>query len=522
MIELMLLLVAASTGFGLARLLRLPVIPVLLVVGFVLPYIGFSFERDELNTVVILGLTFLAFAMGIELNPKRAGRQRKAVWVVGVVQFLGLCTAGFLLATLMGFDVTSSIYLALALGASSTLVVVRHLKGRQQMFEPFGRLANGVLLIQDVFVIVLIVVVLSLPDGMEGVIRAIAGTAVLFAMAYACLRWVMPYLIVRLKLEEESLLLVTLAALFCFMGISHLLELPLVAGAFLAGVSLSSFPVNGVVRGLINSLADFFLAIFFIALGMILTIPEGAAFLQAILFALFVVLVTPPLVAYVGERCGLSYRASLESGLLLAQTSEFSLLVGLYGVFLGQIGEEIFSIIAMVTVLTMMLTPFVGTDGVARALMRLRPTRARIRGEMEAPENHVLVLGYGSNGRRIVKPLIDSGHRVLVVDDDPGWIRNLRNEGIPCIRGDACNETVLNMAGAREAKLIISSLRSVNDSESVLRYVRVSRVPVYVRVFEPGEAERVKRLGGTPLLTSEAAAEQFEKWFHQEITPKTA
>jgi monovalent cation:H+ antiporter-2, CPA2 family len=517
MIELMLLLLAAAAGCGLAGLLRLPVIPVLLVTGFVLPYLGFSFERDDLNNAVILGLTFLAFAMGIELNPKRAGRQRRAVWIVAVVQFLGLGTGGFLLARLMGFEATSAVYLALALCASSTLVVVRHLKRRQQMFEPFGRLVNGVLLLQDVFVIVLIVVLLGLPGGAEAVLRGIGGTVLLFGLAYVCLKWVMPYLIIELKLEEEALLLLTLTALFCFMGLAHLLELPLVVGAFLAGVSLSSFPVNGVVRGLINSLADFFLAIFFIVVGMILTVPEGHALFQAIVFAVFVVVLTPPLVAYVGERTGLSYRASLESGLLLAQTSEFSLLVGIYGVVLGQIPEETFAIIAMFTVMTMMITPFVGTDGVAQALMRLRPTRARIRGEMEEPEDHILVLGYGSNGHRIVKPLREAGHRVLVVDDDPGWIRNLHNEGIPCIRGDACNEELLRKAGAREAKFIISSLRRVSDSEVVLRYVRVSRVPVFVRVFEPGEAERIKRLGGTPLVTSEAAAEQFESWFRGTI-----
>ncbi len=517
MIELMILLIAAGAGFGLAGLLRLPVIPILLVIGFLLPYLGFSFDRDVLADVVVLGLTFMAFAMGIELNPKRAGRQRRAVWIVGIVQFLGLGAAGFVLAGLMGFDGTSSIYLALALCASSTLVVVRHLKRRQQMFEPFGRLVNGVLLLQDVFVILLIVAVLRLPEGLAGVVGGLAGTAVLFALAYVCLRWLMPYLILGSRLDEELLLLVVLAALFVFLGASFLLDLPLVVGAFLAGVSLSSFPVNGVVRGLISSLSDFFLALFFIALGMILIIPSGAAFFQALAFALFVVLATPPLVAFVGVRCGLSYRASLESGLLLAQTSEFSLLIALYGLFLGQISEEVFAIVAMVTVLTMMSTPFLGTDGVARTLMRLRPNRARVPGDVEEPENHILVLGYGSNGHRIVQPILKAGHRVLVVDDDPGRIRGLRAEGIPCLRGDACDEDILRRAGAREAKLILSSLRQIADSECVLRHVRVRRIPVLVRVFEPGEAERIRRLGGTPLVTSEASARQFERWFREAV-----
>jgi monovalent cation:H+ antiporter-2, CPA2 family len=517
MTELTFLLAAAAVGFGLARLLRLPVIPVLLVTGFTLPYFGFSFEREELSGAVILGLTFLAFAMGIELNPRRAGRQRRAVWIVGFAQFLGLGAAGFLLASLMGFETTAALYLALALCASSTLVVVRHLKGRQQMFEPFGRLVNGVLLLQDVFVMVLIVVVLTLPDGGPGVLRGLAGTLLLFAVAWVCLRWVMPFLLIGRKLEEEPLLLITLSALFVFMGLAHLLGLPLVVGAFLAGVSLSSFPVNGVVRSLINSLSDFFLAIFFIALGMLLTVPSGEAFFQALFFALFVIVLTPPLVAFVGERTGLSYRASLESGLLLAQTSEFSLLIGLYGLFLGQISEEVFAIIALFTVLTMTLTPFIATDGTARTLMRLRPFRDRISGEVSEPEDHVLLLGYGSQGHRLLKPLRDSGHRVLVVDDDPARIRALCRENIPCLRGDASNERILQEAGARRAKLIVSSLGTVADSERVLRYVRVGRVPVFVRVFGPDEAARVERLGGVPLVTAEEAARRFEVWFRQEV-----
>ena len=513
MTGLMLLLLAAAAAFGLSRFLRQPVIPVLLLVGFVLPYLGFSFDREDLSGAVIFGLTFLAFAMGIELNPRRAGRQRRAAVIVGVVQFLGLGGAGFVLARLMGFDVTASAYLALALCASSTLVVVRHLKMRQQMFEPFGRLVNGVLLLQDGMVIVFMVVLFRAPDGPSGLLVGLGGAAGLFALAYVCLRWVMPHLIIRKKLDEEALLLVTLTTFFCFTGLAHLLEVPLVVGAFLAGVSLSSFPVNGVVRGLINSLADFFLAIFFIALGMMLTIPQGTALVQALVFVFFIVLVTPPLVAFVAERTGLSFRASLESGLLLAQASEFSLLIGLYGVLLGLIPEEIFSIIALFTVLTMMLTPFVATDDAARALMRWRPVRHRARDLMDEPENHVLLLGYGTNGRRLVEPLRAAGCRILVVDDDPARIRTLRQEGVPCLQSDASSTRTLEAAGARRAKLIVSSLRSTGDSENVLRYVKVSRVPVFVRVFDGAEKRRIENLNGIPIVTSEEAAKEFERWF---------
>jgi Kef-type K+ transport system membrane component KefB len=512
MIGIAILLAGAAAGFGIAKWLRVPAIPLLLLTGFVLSRVGVVPPTELLQNALVLGLTFLLFVAGIELNPNRVGAQKGAALRVGLAQFVVLGAAGLVVALILGFDLWTASYLALAITASSTLIVVRLLQQRKQLFEPFGRLVIGVLLLQDALVILLIPVLARLPSGIGAVGLSILVTILLVGLAYVSLRWIMPFVLLRLALDEETLLLIVLAFLFVFLGVADALGLPLVAGAFLAGVSLSGFPMSGIVRGQLNSLADFFVAIFFTALGALLLLPSATVLLTAVVLALLVIVLTPPLVTVVAERSGVSARPAIESGLLLAQASELSLIVGLQGLVLGQIAPEVFTIIALVTVLTMIPTPFVATDQVTWRLMRLH--RVRSTGTAgPPPEGHVLLLGCGDNGMPLLETLIATGRDVLVVDDDPTVIQRLREGEIPCIRGDGSDFDVLRRAGADRARMIISTMRRAGDNAPMLEHVR--GVPVLVRVFEPEDADRIEKLGGTPVLYSQAAAEDFVKWLDQ-------
>lgn len=511
MIGIALLLIGAAVGFGGARLLKLPAIPLILLCGMALSLLGPLPEPEVLEDILVLGLTFLVFVAGIELNPRRVGAYRAAAVRVGTAQFLVLGAAGFGLSRLVGFDTTTALYLALAITASSTLVVVRLLQRRGQLFEPFGRVVIGVLLLQDLLIILLIPVVTRLPDGLLAVTFGLAGAGALVLLSFIFLRWVSPFLVLRLKLEEEALLLSVLGVLFAFAGLSLLLDLPIIAGAFLAGVSLSAFPVNGVVRGLLSSLSDFFLAIFFTALGALITLPAIPDLLRALALVALVVLLTPPLVTLVAERYGLSARGAVESGLLLAQTSEFSLIVALQGMVVGHLEPEIFSIVALITVVTMILTPFLSTDRVAWRLMRMHPLRKHQ--DVQAASGHVLLLGCGENGMPLLETLLSSGHEVVVVDDDPTVIERLDEGEVMTIRGDGSDYDVLRAAGARDARVIVCTLRRFKDSAAVVRYAR--GVPVLVRVFGADDGDRIRELGGTPVQYADAAADDFFRWLDE-------
>ncbi|MGH7457687.1 MAG: cation:proton antiporter [Longimicrobiaceae bacterium] len=514
MTALTVLLLAAAVAFGVARRLRLPAVPLLMVAGAGLSLAGLVPPLELLENAVILGLTFLVFTAGAELNPNRVERGRGTAAKVGVAQFALLGGAGFVATLGMGFSPTTSLYLALAVAASSTLVVVRLLQRRGQLFEPFGRLVIGVLLLQDTLVILLIPVATKAPEGWGAVAQGMAGVAVLVGLAYLCFRRLAPFLASRLHQDEEAMLLAALAILFVMAGLSYALELPLVAGAFLAGVALSGFPVSGLVRGPLSSLSDFFLAIFFTALGALVSVPSPDIFLKALILSALVVVLTPLVVTVVAERAGLSSRVSIEAGLLLAQTSEFSLVIGLQGLSEGHVEREVFTLIALVTALTMLLTPLLATDRVTWRLLDLHPLRRRDT-LLSIPSGHVLLLGCGDNGLPLLETLLSSGYQVLVVDDDPSVIARLEEGEVPAIRGDGSDLEVLRRAGAKDARIIVSTMRRARDSQALLQYLSGAGVPVLVRVFDADDARRIEALGGTPVLYSRAAADDFVKWLDQ-------
>lgn len=509
MIGIAILLVAASLGFGVARALRLPAVPFLILAGFVVSLAG-GLELEFLQDALLLGITFLVFVAGVELNPDRIRQQKRAALLVGVVQFLILGSLGFAASTLLGFDRQAATYMALALTASSTLVAVRILQQRRQLFEPFGRLIIGVLLLQDLFVILLIPVLTGLPEGWEAVARGLGGTLLLMALAWVLLRAILPEVLRRLALDEELLLLVVLSLLFGFLFLADRLGAPLVAGAFVAGVALSSFPVNGVVRGQLASIGDFFTAIFFTALGAALGIPTAAELVAALVLAVVVLVLTPPLVAWIAERAGFSARPAILSGLILSQTSEFSLVVALQGVVLEQIAPGTFNVIVLVTMATMMLTPLLASDRMSLVLMRFHPSRRR-QESADPPEDHVLLLGCGSSGMPLLETLVISPHQVVAMDDDPQVVEQVRSAGVDIFRGDAGDVGMLNRAGAHRAMVVISTVRRVEDNEQLLEVAK--NVPVLVRAFSDEDAEWVRARGGTAVLYADAAAEGFLEWF---------
>lgn len=507
MIGIAIFLAGAATAHAVVRWLGLPSTPVLIVVGIALARLE-ALPAELLQETLVLGLAFLLFASGIELNPSRVRAQRRAALQVGLLQFIVLGALGILVSLALGFDPLTSFYLGLALTASSTLVVVGQLQRRRQLFEPSGRLVVGVLLLQDLLVILLIPLLIRTPEGTDAVVRSVVGTAALVGLAYATMRWVSPR-VARLHWDEEALLIAALAVLFTFIGLAHLFALPLAAGAFLAGVSLSPFPMSGVIRGQLASVSDFFTAIFFIALGALLITPSLSVFGQSLVLVVLVIVVTPLLVVAVAERAGFVARPAIESGLLLSQTSEISLVVGLQGLVLGQITQDAFTVLALVTVTTMALTPFLVGDAVVRRVLRMHPAAGGA--ERAGREGgHVLLLGCGSGGLPLLETLLTMGEEVVVIDDDPEIVERLRAGEVVCIRGDASDPEVLRKAGAERAKLISSTIRRPRDNQQLLAIA--GDTPVLVRVFEDADASWVRERGGIPVLYSEAAAEEFVGW----------
>lgn len=514
----MIILLAASIAYGLSRAVRIPALPLLVLAGIALGIISrttqLPFSSGEVDALLQLGLAFMVFASGMELNPARVGTQRWPALRVGLAQFAAMTSLGLLLGFGLGFRSMELLYIALAISASSTIIVVRVLQQQQQLFEPFGRLVLGVLLLQDILVILCIGVLSGLDHGgFKGLLTSIVSIGLMVGCTYLMARWIAPWLILRLRLDQETMLLTAIAILFLFVGLAHAAGLPLPVGAFFAGVSLSVFPVNGVIRGPVASLSNFFLAVFFVSLGATLT-PLGARdlALTAALTAV-VVFVTPPLVVLLAGRIGLSMRSIITSGLLLAQCSEFSIVIMLLGRASGHVSDEVLSVVALVTVVSMMIASFIANDQMSRRLVRFHPSYRGASIKDDPPIDHFLLLGCGSNSRVLLDLLLLEGHRVIVVDEDPGVVKRLSARGVEVWRGDGGDAELLRALNARNARAIVSTVRRIEDNLRLLAELKDSGVPVFVRIFEETEARRIERAGGRAVLESHAAAENFVQWF---------
>ena len=529
MTTLLIILAAAAAALGVATLLRLPTIPVLIVSGLAFGGLMSVFpqtthERTDfidvelIKDALVLGLTFLVFAAGLELNPARVMHRRRAALFIGLAQFSCLLIIGTGVAMLFDLSLMAALHLGLAVAASSTVVAVRILQKRRQFFEPFGRLVLGVLLLQDILLIVIIAALSGAEHGLFGIASATLATLALVGLTWLCARWIAPTLIITLKLDQDSLLLVALALLFGFAGLAYAMKIPPVIGCFLAGVSLSGFPVNGVVRGQLQSLNQFFLAIFFVCLGAILSIPTPGQILLVITMVALVLVVTPVIVVIVAERFGISTRAAIESGLLLAQSSELSIIVAVVGVAGGYLESDMLSVISLVAIITMILTSFIATDAVTWKLLHLRPALRRdLAGE--APTEHIVMLGCGSNSQVLLDLLLLEGHRVVVADDDPVVIATLRGRGIDAIRGDGADPQVLSALSAERARVIISTMRRIEDNERLIP--RVKGPIVLVRIAGDSESRRIERAGGVAIREDLAAAADFMNWFNTRFQHNT-
>ncbi len=514
---LTLLLIAAAIAFGLSKLLRLPPIPLLILSGIGLRLFAqqLNIEVSELmlGEMIEIGLTVLVFTTGADLSPRRMLGNTRGIIIVAVTQFVVLGLAGISTAIFLNYNLTTALYLGFALSASSTLVVVRHLQQRRQMFEPFGRLTLGVLLVQDILIILLMVALLSYPGGVLTVVSNLAGTISLGLIAFLIHLKFIPWFTQNLKLDDEELMLSSLGILFVFTGIAYLLKLPLLVGSFFAGFVLSAFPMNGLVRGMLGSLSSFFLALFFISIGAILTMPDRLLIGHSLIFTVVLIFVTVLLVTIVSEKVGYSTRTSIETGLLLSQTSEFSLLLAYTGIASGLITEDLFSMIACITVSTMTLTPFIAQEKVRWALMRLHPRYRKGERSCANYKDHAVLLGYGRSGPKKLKFLRNHGLDVVVIDEDASVIRRLIAQNVPCVQGGISNINLLEQANCKQARVVICSMRQSHDAHIALNYLRNYPVKVVVSTFEHSETEYVQKAGGYPVQTALASSQKFIKWF---------
>jgi hypothetical protein len=342
------------------------------------------------------------------------------------------------------------------------------------------------------------------------------GGMLLLLGAAAAAAYLLPRVYSRAAESPEAILIWSLAWCFSMVFGSSALGLAPELGAFIAGVSLADLPHCQDLRRRVHPLMDFFIAVFFVTLGIHLQLDAALGFWPLVLvLSVFTLVVKPAISAWMVRGLGERPETSVRTGIVLAQTSEFSFVLGAVVVQQGLVGDEILSIIAAVGVVTMGLSSFLilHQDGIISWIGRVggypilcgapasvgEPS-STVRGPY--PSGHVIVVGMNSLGRAIVESLVRSGVRALAVDTD---LRKL--EGLPCdtVLGSAEYLSVLHEAGISSAKLLVSALR-IEDANRLLAYRAATfGVPAVIHVYDQVSESEFSSMGVAHVLDSRSA-----------------
>ena len=449
--QLAVILVLAVAGGGLAVALRQPLIIAFIIVGvFVGPTgVGWVQSRDQIDLLAQVGVAVLLFLVGLKLDVHLVRNVGPVALVTGIAQVSITSAAGFAIASAVGLDAAAALYVAAAVTFSSTIIIVKLLSDLHELEELHGRIAIGVLIVQDIVVILAMVALTTFGHG-EGVLTGeVAGLAAksigFLAVLLVTTRHMLPRLLDHLARTPELLVLFGITWAVAVAAGADGIGLNKEVGAFVAGVALASTPYREALGARLVTLRDFLLLFFFIDLGARLEFGAiGSQIGPAIVLSAVVLVVKPFIVLVIMGWLGYRTRVSLRTALTLGQISEFSLILAAVGLQLGHIDGSTVALITTVGVITISLSTYVIVYSrriherlapLAHLFERSQPTHGDEPGATAAYD--VIVFGVGRFGSSLIAPLIRGGRRVLAVDFDPHALALLREYDVEVLYGDA-------------------------------------------------------------------------------------
>ncbi len=468
--------VLAATVLGLlAHFLRQPVILGYLVAGAVVgPGIGFGWvhDRESIETIAEIGLVLLLFIIGLEMDLGRLKSSGKELLVASLGQF-PLCVAiGLPVFALAGFSLTGAdrqgLYLALIAALSSTAIVVKLLYDRFELDTKAGRITVGILVVQDLYAILILAVQPNFNDPSPWpVLKALIASAALLVFGFVISRFVLSRLFVLISRSPELVVATSLGWCAAVAGAAGAMGLSKEMGALVAGLAISAFPYSLHVTAKTLPLRDFFLTLFFVALGMQIVMPTWNLVGPVALVTLVVIvsrfLTIYPLLVFSGAGRRTAFGVSLN----LAQISEFGLVIATLGVSYGHLRPESITIILYALAVTAVLSSYGIRFGQPlfrfydRLLSRAGFTTSRFQKIDEGTCDHhpVALLGVHRAAQALIDTLPPEGRaRLLAVDFHPETLKRLKAQGVAGRFGDLASLDTLHHAHLGQAEVIISSI----------------------------------------------------------------
>ncbi len=504
--------------------LRLPSIAGFLVAGTLVGPYGLNLisDREQIEVLAEIGVILLLFTIGIEFSLTQLKASRRVLLLSGPLQICGVLLFVAIGGLLTGLSIQETIFWGFLLSLSSTAIVLKALGERGEMDTHHGRSTIGILLFQDLAVVPMILITPLLGNEQTGGINAIILTLgqaglVVFVIIVAA-RILTPRLlehIVRTKSRELFLLTIIVLGLGT-AWVTSLTGLSLALGAFLAGLLISESQYSHQALAEVLPFRDSFNSLFFVSIGMLIDLRVLATHPILIMSLIVAVLIGKFLTgAGAALVAGSPLRSGILTGVALSQVGEFAFILAQKGQQAELLEAQAYNIFLSVCVLSMIITPFLiqwapRLAKRAEALQRIHhwfghkgstytaTTHLKIR-------DHVIIVGYGLNGRNLARVLQDVEIPYLVLDLDAEVVQAATSRGVHIQYGEATNPTVLKHVRIEEARAIVIA---TSDPFGVRRIVQLARelnpdLHIVVRTRYIKELEELHDLGANEVIPEE-------------------
>ncbi|MFQ3581449.1 MAG: cation:proton antiporter [Chloracidobacterium sp.] len=482
----LLLLISLPIVFVCGRL-RLPTLIGYMLTGIVIGPSGLGVIGDvhAVETLAEIGVVLLLFTIGLEFSLEKLVAMQRVVLMGGGLQVGLTIVVAMLLARYGGgLNWSPAVFVGFLVALSSTAIVIKTYVDRAESDTPYGRVAIGILLFQDLCIVPMMLFVpllagqreLNLFYVFKTMALALGSVFLIVVMA----RRIFPFLLRWLVTLRSREVFVSFAVLAC-LGTAWLTAqagLSLALGAFVAGVVLSESEYSHQIVADILPFRDIFNGIFFVSVGMLLSLGVLVVAWPVVLGLVTLILVGKTLLAFAAIKAlGRTTRISLTAALGLAQIGEFSFVLLKVGLDAGLLGGDTYQIFLAASILTMLVTPFLIGAAPAFGYRFCRWTGIPDAPDVASPElspvsGHVVIAGYGLNGRNLARVLRAANIPYRIIELNIESIRAGKKAGEPIVYGDGTRREVLHAAGIERARVMVVA---ISDATATRRIAALAR-----------------------------------------------
>ncbi len=512
--DIVIILLVSLPIIWLFKKINIPSILGFLAAGIIIGPYGFKFISDinDIEVMAEIGVILLLFTIGLEVSFGALVKIKKILFYAGILQILITVIISAAIFYFFGISINRSVFYGMLISLSSTAIVLKLLSDRNEIGAPHGRISLVILILQDLAIVPMLIL-LPVMGGVETypvwrILLRLAYASGAIALIVLLARFLMPkilYQLVRLRIREAF----TVGTIMLLLGtayLTNLIGLSFAIGAFIAGLILSESEYSHQITAEILPFKDAFNSIFFVSIGLLLNIgyvAENLLILLAVTAA--IILLKTAVITVLVKAIKYPFRTAVITGLSLSQIGEFSFVLSQSGLNYGLISGGFYNAFLASSIFTMALTPF---------FIKLAPLLGTKIGDLlpadktagrTSMSGHVIIVGFGLNGKNLSRVLKETGIGYVVIEMNPETVKTEKTRGENIIYGDVTKEEILNAASVEKASVIVFAISDPVASKSGLRLAKRLNKNIYaiVRTRYTSEIEDLKQLGANEVIPEE-------------------